>query len=148
MPVFPTRGGLRLLPLLACALPAHAGDRASYFYNASQADIRAVQVRSPGADSWNDVDVGGGIASATSRLLRLHTPGGGRCVYDIRTTFAQGPVLLHQRVDLCALPGYSPERFRQPALRRRVVSRAAPGTACGQGLPSPRAPERTPRCAR
>lgn len=107
-----------LLLLTGCALQAGAGERSSYFYNEGNDAIRSVQVKQKGVDRWTDVDVGEGVGSGEAKKLHLRAGGRGRCLYDVKTTFEQGPVLLHRQMDLCAVSTYSPERYRQFAIGR------------------------------
>jgi len=112
-----------LLVLAGCTFQASAGDRVSTVYNESNEAIRSIQVKQEGSESWTDVDVGEGIASGTSRKLRIHSEGRGRCLYDIRTTFDSAPFLLHERMDLCAVWSYEPERYRQFGIRQALQSK-------------------------
>ncbi len=107
-----------LLLLTGCAFQAGAGERSSYFYNEGNDAIRSVQVKQKDGDRWTDVDVGEGVASGEAKKLHLLAEGRGRCLYDVKTTFEKGPVLLHRQMDLCAVSTYSPERYRQFAIGR------------------------------
>jgi len=112
-----------LLMLAGCAFQASARDRHSYFYNDSNDAIRSVQVKQEGTDRWTDVDVGKGVASGKAKKLHLRGEGRGRCLYDVKTTFEQGPVLLHRQMDLCAVSTYDPERYRRFGIQRAMDSK-------------------------
>ena len=105
-----------LLLLTGCAFQVGAGERSSYFYNEGNDAIRSVQVKQQDGDGWTDVDVGEGVGSGEAKKLHLLAEGRGRCLYDVKTTFEKGPVLLHRQMDLCAVSTYSPERYRQFAI--------------------------------
>jgi hypothetical protein len=111
-----------LLMLAGCAFQASAGDRYSTVYNDGNEAIRSIQVKQAGSDVWTEVDVGAGIASGTSRKVHIRAEGRGRCQYDIKTTFESAPSLVHERMDLCAVWAYEPERYRQFGIRLAMGS--------------------------
>lgn len=117
-----------LLLLTGCAFQSGAGERSSNFLNESEDAIRSVQVRQHDADRWTEVDLGDGIARGKLRRLHLRTEGRGRCLYDVKTTFDQGPALLHLQMDLCAVSTYSPERYRRFGIRQATHSKSLPRT--------------------
>lgn len=109
---------ISLLLLAGCAFQAAAGERSSYFYNGGNDAIRSIQVKQKHVDRWTSVDVGGGVDSGEARKVHLRSEGRGRCLYDVKTTFESGPVLLHRQLDLCAVTTYSPDRYRRFAIER------------------------------
>lgn len=106
-----------LVLLAGFACHANARDRYSYFFNDSNDAILSVQVKQDGVGTWTDVDVAEGIGREKNRKLHLRAAGRGRCLYDVKTTFEQGPVLLHRQMNLCAVATYYPERYRRLAIR-------------------------------
>lgn len=109
---------ISLLLLAGCAFQAAAGERSSYFYNGGNDAIRSIQVKQKHVDRWTNVDVGGGVDSGEARKVHLRSEGRGHCLYDVKTTFESGPVLLHRQLDLCAVTTYSPDRYRRFAIER------------------------------
>ena len=88
------------------AAPSQAEDRRVRIINETQTTMVEFYASNVGADTWEEDILGNDVLPAGDSVMMNIDDGTGYCLYDFRAVFADGDVLVRERVDVCEISSY------------------------------------------
>tara|TARA_R100000687_G_C6352816_1_gene119657 strand:- start:222 stop:602 length:381 start_codon:yes stop_codon:yes gene_type:complete len=88
------------------AAPSQAENRQVRIINETQTTMVEFYASNVGADTWEEDILGQDVLGAGDSVMMNIDDGTGYCLYDFRAVFADGDVLIRERVDVCEISSY------------------------------------------
>ncbi len=94
------------LIFLATAVPSQAENRRVRIINETSWTMVEFYASNVGAETWEEDILGYDILSSGDSVMMNIDDGTGYCLYDFKAVFADGDVLIRERVDVCTISSY------------------------------------------